>query len=83
MRRGQRKRIPAPGSPRYRHVFGTLNWRAQNVDWITADRENTDSFIALPEHLLTSCYPTERLVPVLENATYYKCYAALAAPSLF
>ena len=83
MRRGQRKRIPAPGSPRYRHVFGALNWRTQNVDWITADRKNTDSFIAFLEHLLTTCYPTQRLVLVLDNASYHKSYAALATLSLF
>lgn len=83
MRRGQRKRIPAPGSPRYRHVFGALNWRTQNVDWITAHRKNTDSFIAFLEHLLTTCYPTQRLVLVLDNASYHKSYAALAALSLF
>jgi len=83
MRRGQRKRIPAPGSPRYRHIFGALNWRTQNVDWTTADRKNTDSFIAFLEHLLTTCYPTQRLVLVLDNASYHKSYAALAALSLF
>jgi putative transposase len=83
MRRGQRKHIPAPGSPRYRHVFGALNWRTQQVDWISAQRKNTDSFIAFIEHLLTVCYPTQRLVLVLDNASYHKSYAALAALSLF
>ena len=83
MRRGQRKHIPAPGTPRYRHVFGALNWRTQMVNWITADRKNTDSFIAFLEHLLTVCYPTQQLVLVLDNASYHKSYAALAAFSLF
>ena len=83
MRQGQRKRIPAPGTAHYRHVFGALNWRTQNVDWITAQRKNTDSFIAFLEHLLTTCYPTQRLVLVLDNASYHKSYAALAALSLF
>ena len=83
MGRGQRKRIPAPGSPRYRHVFGALNWRTQNVDWITANRKTTDSFIAFLEHLLTTCYPTQRLVLVMDNASYHKSYAALATLSLF
>lgn len=83
MRRGQRKHFPAPGSPRYHHVFGALNWRTQNVNWITAHRKNTDSFIAFLEHLLTVCYPTQRLVLVLDNASYHKSYAALATLSLF
>ena len=83
MRRGQRKAISAPGSPRYRHIFGSLNWRTQNVDWIVAQRKNTDNFIAFLEHLLTVCYPDQRLVLVLDNASYHKSYAALAALSLF
>ena len=74
---------PAPGSPRYRHVFGALNWRTHNVDWITAHRKNTDSFIALLEHLLTVRYPTQHLILVLDNASYHRSYAALAALSLF
>ncbi|MBC6938022.1 MAG: hypothetical protein DWB42_19645, partial [Chloroflexi bacterium] len=27
MKRGQRKRIPAPGTPEFCHVFGAYNWR--------------------------------------------------------
>lgn len=83
MRRGQRKLIPAPGTPRFQHIFGALNWRTQNVDWISAPRKNTDAFIAFLEHLLTDCYSTQRLVLVLDNASYHKSYAALAALSLF
>ena len=83
MRRGQRKTIPAPGSPRYHHIFGALNWRTQRVDWIMADRKNTDGFIAFLEHLLTVCYPTQRLVLVLDNASYHKSHAAMATLSLF
>lgn len=83
MRQGQRKHIPAPGSPRHRHVFGALNWRTQKVDCTTSHRKNTDSFIAFLEHLLTVCYPTQRLILVLDNASYHRSYAALAALSLF
>ena len=83
MRRGQRRSVPAPGTPSYRHVFGALNWRTQQVDWITTSHKNTDSFIAFLEHLLTVCYPTQRLVLVLDNASYHKSHAALAALSLF
>jgi hypothetical protein len=83
MRRGQRRSIPAPGTPRYHHVFGALNWRTQQVDWITTPHKNTDSFIAFLEHLLTVCYPTQHLILVLDNASYHKSHAALAALSLF
>lgn len=40
------------------------------------------SFIAFLVHLLTVYYPTQRLVLVLDNASYHKSYAVLAALSL-
>ena len=53
------------------------------MDWITTPHKNTDSFIAFLEHLLTIRYPTQRLILVLDNASYHKSHGALAALSLF
>jgi hypothetical protein len=50
MRRGQRKLIPAPGSPKYNHIFGAYNWRSAQVAYLTTERKNTDAFIAFLEH---------------------------------
>jgi hypothetical protein len=54
MRRGERKLIPAPGSPQFLHVFGAYNWHSGNVSSLTAPQKNSDTFIAFLEHLLAA-----------------------------
>jgi putative transposase len=83
MRRGQRKSIPAPGTPAYRHVFGALNWHTTQVSHLITSHKNTDAFIAFLEHLLLTCYPNQRLILVLDNASYHKSRAALSAIDTF
>jgi hypothetical protein len=55
MRRGQRKTIPAPGTPAYRQVFGALNWKPTKVSHLITTHKNTEAFIAFLEHLLLTC----------------------------
>lgn len=83
MRRGQRKTIPAPGSPAYRHIFGALNWNTTQVSHLITSHKNSDTFIAFLEHLLLTCYPDDKLILVLDNASYHKSRAALAALEAF
>ena len=83
MKRGQRKQVPAPGTPRRLHTFGAYNWRDDTVAWQCARRKNSESFIAFVEHLLLGCYPTQKVVLVMDNASYHKSKASLAALSLF
>ena len=83
MKRGQRKHIPAPGTPRRLHVFGAYNWRDDSVSWQSTRRKNSESFIAFLEHLLLHCYPTQKIVLVLDNASYHTSHASRAALSLF
>lgn len=83
MKRGQRKSIPAPGTPAYRHVFGALNWKTTQVSHLITTHKNTDAFIAFLEHLLLTCYPSDKLILVLDNAAYHKSRAALAALDAF
>lgn len=83
MKCGQRRLIPAPGTPRHLHVFGAYNWRDDRVAWQCARRKNSESFIAFLEHLLLRCYPTQKVVLVMDNASYHKSKASLAALSLF
>ena len=83
MRRGQRKTIPAPGTPAYRHVFGALNWKTTEVCHLITSHKNSDTFIAFLEHLLLTCYATDKLILVLDNAAYHKSRAALAALDTF
>ena len=79
MKRGQRKRIPAPGTPLHCHVFGAYNWHTSQVAWLKALKKTTESFIAFLEHLAFTVYPQQRLILVMDNASYHHSYASQAA----
>lgn len=50
MKRGQRKLIPAPGTPQHLHVFGAYDWHSAQVSYTTAHRKNSDTFIIAKRH---------------------------------
>lgn len=83
MKRGRRKRIPAPGAPKFVHVFGAYTWRTGEVLYQTHARKNSDSFIEFIEHVMQTVPPDQKVVMVLDNASYHRSYASLAALSLF
>ena len=85
MKKGQQKRIPATqmSSKQRWHLFGGYNWLKDTISWSTADTKNTTTFIEFLEELLIRQYPTERVVLVMDNASYHKSAPALAALSLF
>jgi transposase len=82
MKRGQRKLIPGAGPSQYLHVFGAYDWASGFVSYTTAARKNTDTFIAFLEHLLAE-YPHQKLILVMDNASYHRSAAAQAALSLY
>jgi putative transposase len=79
MKRGQRKSIPAPGTPLASHVFGAYNWATGQLAWQQSRKKNSETFIALLEHLAFTVYPDQRLVLVLDNASYHTSRATQAA----
>lgn len=83
MKRGQRKLIAAPGSPQFVHLFGAYNWHTGMVLYQTHDRKHSECFIEFVEHLMTSVPPEQKVVRVLDNASYHRSRASLAALSLF
>ena len=85
MKKGQQRRIPAtqPGAKQRRHVFGGYNWASDKITWHMAETKNSSQFIYFLEQLLVKDYPTGRVVLVMDNASYHKSAAALAALSLF
>jgi transposase len=85
MKRGVQKRIPLPANQekKHCHVFGAYNWISDQIEWIIAQRKNSETFITFLEHLLVEKYPTGRIVLVLDRASYHKSAAAWAALSLF
>jgi len=82
MRRGERKLIPAPGSPQYLHVFGAYNWHSGRVSYLTAAHKNSDAFVAFLEQLLAE-YPRQHLILVMDNASYHHSKTVRAALSLY
>lgn len=83
MKRGQRKTIPAPGAPRYIHIFGAYNWRDGRVSYQTKERKNSDSFIEFIKHIMLTEYPDVKVIMVMDNASYHRSKASMAALSLF
>ena len=85
MKKGQQRRIPAtqPGTKQRRHMFGGYNWANDKITWHMAETKNSSQFIYFLEQLLVKDYPTGRIVLVMDNASYHKSQASLAALSLF
>ena len=81
MKRGAQRTIAAAGQQRWHHLFGAYNWRTDEVVWQAAQRKNSESFITFLEHLVQQT--DQRIVLVLDNASYHTSYAALAALALF
>lgn len=79
MKRGQRKTIPAPGTPLASHVFEAYNWDTGQVAWQQSRKKNSETFIAFLEHLAFTVYPNQRLILVLDNASYHTSRASQAA----
>lgn len=76
---GQRKLIPAPGTPEYVHIFGAYNWRNGEVAWRIDHKKNSEAFIAFLEQLTLRDYPRQRLILVLDNASYHTSKAVRSA----
>jgi transposase len=84
MKRGQQKRLQAFTSPDRRlHLIGALNFRTDEVWTQTVERKNSQTFIEFLEYLLVEKYPHQKIVLVLDNASYHQSRATLAALSFF
>ena len=83
MKRGQRQLIPAPGTPQFVHLFGAYNWRTGAVLHQTHTRKNSEHFIEFIEHLMNMIPQPQKVVLVLDNASYHRSYASRAALALF
>jgi transposase len=79
---GQRKLIPAPGTPQAVHVFGAYNWHTGHVSYRVEQAKNSETFVAFLEQLLQA-YPRQHLILVMDNASYHHSKTANAALSLY
>ena len=84
MKRGQQMKLPAPTDFRhYHHIIGAYNWHTNDVSALAVDWKNSNTFIEFLEHLLLTCYPNQRVVLVMDNASYHHSTEVKAALSLF
>ena len=85
MKQGQQKIVSAlqPGTKKHRHILGAYSWNTDTISWKVTSWKNSQSFLAFIEYLLVDCYPTGRIVLVMDNVSYHKSAAVLAALSLF
>jgi len=83
MKRGQQKCIPTPGIQQRMHLFGAYRWEEDTLVWKAARRRNSQAFIEFLEHLFVERYPIGRFILVLDNASFHKSAASLAALSFF
>jgi transposase len=85
MKQGQQKIVPAlqPGSKQHRHILGAYSWNTDTISWKVTDWKNSRTFLEFIEYLLVECYPTGRLMLVMDNVSYHKSASVLAALSLF
>jgi transposase len=84
MKRGQQAKLPAPADFRhYQHVIGAYNWRTGHVSARTVDWKHSLTFIEFLEYLLVDCYPSQRVILVMDNASYHHSASVRATLSLF
>jgi transposase len=84
MQRGQQKRIRAFSvSERSYHLMGAYNWRTDQVFSQAVERKDSQTFIQFLEYLLVECFPTRKIVLVMDNASYHRSKTVQAALSLF
>ena len=63
--------------------MGAYNWLTDTVTWQAVSWKNSEFFIAFLEFLLVTVYPVGRIVLVMDNVSYHRSAATLAALSLF
>lgn len=84
MQRGQQKRIRAFSVPQQSyHLVGAYHWRTDQVFSQAFERKVSQTFIQLLEYLLVVCFPTRKIVLVMDNASYHHSKTVQAALSLF
>ena len=84
MKRGEQKRLPAFTSPKASyHLVGAYQWAKEQVFTQAVERKNSQTFIQFLEYLLLEQFPTQKLILVMDNASYHKSAASMAALSGF
>ena len=83
MRRGNQKRIDTPGQQSQIHYFGVYNWATDEVYGRCHEQRNSEGFCCFLDHLMTQVYPTEKIILVMDNASFHTSAMSQAALSLY
>lgn len=84
MKRGQQQRLPMLTAQRQAQALaGSFNWRTEQVHCQPLEQLNGENLIGYFEWLFTQVYPTERIVLVMDNASWHHSAAVQAALSVF
>lgn len=83
MKRGQQRRIPAPGPAKWHHLYGAYNWRTDEVITMTAEKKNSASFCSFVHHLMEVAPSDRPVVIVMDNARYHHSKLSQAVLSFY
>ena len=83
MKRGEQKQIPTPSVQKRAYLFGAYDWHSDTISWLVSPQQNSHTFLEFLLHLMLTCYPTERVILVLDNAPHHRSAFSQAALSLF
>jgi len=71
MKKGFQRCFPAPGPPKWHHLFGAYNWRTDQIVTMSAESKNSVSFCAFIELLMGQTPDDRPVVLVMDNASYH------------
>ncbi len=74
---GQQIRVPTPGSNTSRAIFGALNIRTGQWNYLVRKRMQTEDFIAFLEYLLT-VYPSQVIILIVDNYSSHTAHDGVA-----
>ena len=83
MKRGQQRRIPAPGPAKWHHLIGAYNWRTDEVITMPCAKKNSLTFALFIEQLMTQHAGERPLVLVMDNASYHRSALSQAMLACF
>ena len=84
MQRGQQEQIRAFSVPQQSyHLMGAYHWRTDQVFSQAVENKDSQTFIQFLEYLLVECFPTRKIVLVMDNASCHHSKTVQAALSLF
>lgn len=83
MKCGEQKQIPTPGTQENCHVFGAWDWHQDEISWTVAANKNSIAFSDFIEYLLLERYPNDRIVLVMDNASFHHSHHSSATLACF